>query len=363
MNARRRDPKRKGFPDNLYMKADGYFWYRNPQSGKTKGLGRDRATAFREARNANAALAAMQPSSLVDWVKGTPSHSLADWVKEYEKIWTEREKPAKSTASAVKRYIKHIAAADFAWMQMSDITAQHISGFIDGIKSKSIAINMRSRLSDIFRTAATKGLISQNPVTITYTPDYKVMRDRLSIEQFKAIRDEAPDWLRNAMNLALLTAQRREDLTNIMFADAKDGFLHVIQGKSGGMTKLRIDTRIRLEAVGMSIEDVIKQCRDNVVSKYLIHHSKTQATHKAGDKLTPQGLTNAFAAARDKAKIEIGEGRTPPSFHEIRSLAERLYKTEYGATFAQSMLGHKNAKTTAIYDDLRGSAWQEISVK
>ncbi len=368
MNARRRSPARKGFPDNLYCKPDGYFWFRNPQSGKTKGLGRDKAIAFREARAANAALANTTKSSLADWVIGKQQNSLAEWIPSYKKLWIERESPAKSTLIAVSDYLKYIEKAEFAWMQLSDITTQHISDFIDKAhkeRSANVAALLRTRLSDIFRAAATKGLVpaDKNPVTPTYAPAKEVTRGRLSIEQFMAIRDAAPVWLVNAMNLALLTAQRREDLTEMKFEDLNAGYLHVVQGKSQGKTKLRLDARIRLDAIDMSIDDAVKQCRDLVVTKYMIHHAKTEKAFRAGDKLAPAGITNAFARVREKVGIEAEAGKTPPSFHEIRSLSERLHREQHGAEFAQSILGHKNAKTTAIYDDLRGSAWQEIAVK
>jgi integrase len=368
MNARRRIAKRRGWPDNLYQKVDGYFWYRNPQNGKTKGLGRDRVAAFEEARKANAALASLSKSTLAEWATGKQQTSLADWIPLYKQIWLEREKPAKSTLTAVSDYLKYIGKADFAWMQLPDITAQHISDYIDRVekqRSANVAILIRTRLSDMFRTAETKGLIGagKNPVTVTYIPEVIIKRDRLSLEQFKQIRAAAPPWLANAMNLAVLTGQRREDLTEMKFSDVRDGFLHVVQGKSQGETKIRMDVRISLSALDMSIEDAIRQCRDAVVSKYLVHHNKTQATHKAGDKVAPAGLTNAFARTRNEQGITPAEGRTPPTFHELRSLSERLYREQYGAEFAQSILGHKNAKMTATYDDLRGSAWQEIAAK
>ena len=368
MNARRRSPARKGFPDNLYCKPDGYFWFRNPLNGKTKGLGRDKAAAFREARAANAALANMSKSSLADWVVGKQQNSLAEWIPAYKKLWIERENPAKSTLVAVSDYLKYIEKADFAWMQLPDITTQHISDFIEKAhreRSANVATLLRSRLSDIFRAAATKGLVTpdKNPVTPTYAPVHEVTRDRLSVEQFMAIRAAAPVWLANAMNLAVLTAQRREDLTEMKFEDLKDGYLYVVQGKSQGRTKLRIDARIRLVEIGMSIDDAVKQCRDRVVTKYMIHHAKTEKAFKAGDKLAPAGITNAFARVREKGGIKAEDGRTPPSFHEIRSLSERLHREQHGAEFAQNILGHKNAKTTSLYNDLRGSAWQEIAAK
>ncbi|MGK3125250.1 tyrosine-type recombinase/integrase [Candidatus Pantoea formicae] len=39
-------------------------------------------------------------------------------------------------------------------------------------------------------------------------------------------------------------------------------------------------------------------------------------------------------------------GSNPPSFHEIRSLASRVYEMENGEDFAQRLLGHKNMSMT-----------------
>jgi integrase len=72
-------------------------------------------------------------------------------------------------------------------------------------------------------------------------------------------------------------------------------------------------------------------------------------------------IERAFIAAREDAGIEAQEGRTAITFHEIRSLAERLYRDEFGPEFAQSILGHKSAKTTEKYDDLRGG-WKVVEV-
>ncbi|MGE4684365.1 tyrosine-type recombinase/integrase [Yersinia enterocolitica] len=51
---------------------------------------------------------------------------------------------------------------------------------------------------------------------------------------------------------------------------------------------------------------------------------------------------------------------SPPSFHEIRSLASRLYEAEYGKEFAQKLLGHKSMKMTDVYLDSRKNEWVEI---
>ncbi|SUF70058.1 putative phage integrase protein [Salmonella enterica] len=60
--------------------------------------------------------------------------------------------------------------------------------------------------------------------------------------------------------------------------------------------------------------------------------------------LTPDGLTQAFPTVRDSTGLKFGPN--PPSFHEIRSLAGRLYERERGEDFAQRLLSHKNMTMT-----------------
>lgn len=187
-----------------------------------------------------------------------------------------------------------------------------------------------------------------------------VTRERLSLEQFLVIRDQAPVWLHNAMNLALVTGQRRGDILKLKFVDWRDGRLHVAQGKSGGKTRLALDGDIALAKVGLSIADAVKACRDSVASPYLVHHVRHHGVIKPGQRVADGGLSDAFSAARSAAGIEPEAGRTPVTFHEIRSLSQRLYRDERGAAFAQAMLGHKSAEMTERYDDLRG-AWKVIS--
>ncbi|MFS7307251.1 tyrosine-type recombinase/integrase [Rahnella inusitata] len=69
-------------------------------------------------------------------------------------------------------------------------------------------------------------------------------------------------------------------------------------------------------------------------------------------------ITNSFSEALKASGITYGEN--PPSFHEIRSLASRLYEREYGKEFAQKLLGHKSMKMTNVYLDSRGTEWTEV---
>lgn len=63
-----------------------------------------------------------------------------------------------------------------------------------------------------------------------------VMRERLELKQYGPIRDAAetmPPWFCLAMDLALVSGQRREDLTQMRFSHIVDGRLQVEQGRRG----------------------------------------------------------------------------------------------------------------------------------
>jgi integrase len=195
-----------------------------------------------------------------------------------------------------------------------------------------------------------------------------VTRQRLTLDDFLKIVEEAKKdpgmvWAARAFMLALLTGQRREDIKLMQFPHVKDGFLWVEQSKSQGKTKIKIPTSIGLAAVGLTIDDVIRECRDNIASKHVIHYVRHMGRTKPGESPALRNFTDAFAACRDAAGIVVEEGRTAPSFHEIRSLAARLYGDQYGPEFAQAILGHKSAQMTALYRDSRGREWAEVKIQ
>ncbi len=91
----------------------------------------------------------------------------------------------------------------------------------------------------------------------------------------------------------------------------------------------------------------------------MIHYRHTTSQAKRGEKVTPNALTTRFKKAREKCGI-IWEKRSAPTFHEQRSLSERLYR-EQGIN-TKKLLGHKSYKMTDKYNDDRGKEWQIIAV-
>lgn len=158
------------------------------------------------------------------------------------------------------------------------------------------------------------------------------------------------------MELALVTGQRREDLRDLGPRNAQDEKLWVTQHKTGANVCIPLD--LRLHAVGWSVGEIVARCRDKIISKHLLHHNAHIGRAKPGDPIRRQSITGAFAEARDQAGITWPEGKTPPTFHEIRSLAARLYADQ--GTDAQALLGHKSPDMTAVYRDTRGDDWIEV---
>src|SRR5699024_10166192 len=99
--------------------------------------------------------------------------------------------------------------------------------------------------------------------------------------------------------------------------------LHILFLILGGDHSLSL----RCNALNISLRDVIAGCRDPYVSKYLIHYTRNTSQSQPGGQVTANTLTTNFKKARDKTDIDWEEG-TPATFHEMRSLSERLYREQ-----------------------------------
>lgn len=368
MAPRPRNPGSKDLPPNLYKKTDKrngvtYFTYRDPVSGRMFGLGSDKAQAIAEAAAANMALQAAPPTLAARMTPEplTPDQPFRDWLEEYRQILPEREL-SESTMRNVRMRINRLDEA-FGGRGIRSLTtmdiANYLSAFVKEGKAQ-MARAMRSLLRDLFMEAMARGWVDSNPVEVTKAARVKIKRQRLTLELWKAIYEEAKQpWLKRAMELAVLTGQRREDIATLGFKDEVDGFLQVVQSKTGA--RLRLSTSIKLECIGLSLGEVMRLCRDRVLSKHLVHHHRTISRAKAGTPIMLDTISKEFAAARDRAakKLGLDLGASPPTFHEQRSLAARLHEEE--GRDAQRLLGHRSAKMTDLYRDSRGAEWIDVA--
>lgn len=212
---------------------------------------------------------------------------------------------------------------------------------------------IRAFLLDLFREAIAEGLIKSNPVEATRNQRVEVKRKRMTLEDWKGIRkaaDTLSAWVGPCLDLALVTGQRLGDIQALRWEDYKLGKLYIKQEKTGMMLAFLETTRIG--CINLCLADVLHQLRALSEGE----------GHIVADKRHPQFAQDTISKAFLKARRLSGlawQGKAP-SFHEIRSLAARLYTDEKGRDYAQKLLGHKNAATTDKYRDVRGSEWAEI---
>jgi integrase len=159
--------------------------------------------------------------------------------------------------------------------------------------------------------------------------------------------------------LALVSAQRREDVSEATFADFKPDGWYLQQGKTG--KKIVLPMELRLNVLGKSLNDVVRQCRaSGVLSKYLIHQHTPTGNSAVGAPIFIDTLSKGFARVRDSLGMDWGD-KGPPTFHEIRSLSERLYAAQGGIN-TQDLLGHESPEMTRMYHDTRGAEWVRLKL-
>ncbi|VXC87105.1 Integrase [Enterobacterales bacterium 8AC] len=345
-------------PKNLTYrrKYKSYYW-RNPITKKEIPLGEiARRDAIAQAIEANHYLEQnYSPILLLDKIKGAHEYTLNSWLERYDVIF-KRRNLAENTYKVRKGQIAMISEK-LGDAVLSKITTRQIAEFLEFwvVQDKAtMAATMRSVLSDVFREAIVEGHIDTNPVTPTRSAKLVVKRERLELEQYIAIREAAnalPAWFGLSMDLAVVTGQRREDVALIRFDHVVDGRLQINQGKTGAMISAPLD--LELKALGLKLGTVVDRCRQASTTDFMI--SAGIRKNSPDGSLNPDSLTKKFVAARKQAGITFAD--SPPTFHEIRSLAGRLYEREKGKEFAMKLLGHKSVKMTDKYLDTRGKEY------
>lgn len=361
MTPQKRSARNRGLPRGLRERG-GYYSWTHPD-GREFGLGRDRVAAIRDAVEANLSVAGeLQRARLVDRLDGSDKRTVAEFCEQKYKKSLEKRKLAGNTQRTYRSLLKRTRDTFGDDTLIARIDTLAVSDALDEVQAEGkarLAQAWRSFLKDFFRVAVGAGWITQNPVLVTDRVVVEVQRARLTIDVFLAARERAPIWLRNAANLALVSAQRREDIASARFADVHDGAWWVEQSKTG--QRVCIPLALKLHVAGLNLDDVVRQCRSTgVVSKYLIHQTSPRGNSPVGRKIWVDTITKRWSECIEALGLDWGS-KTPPTFHEIRSLSERLY-TEQGGINTQELLGHRDARSTSLYHDSRGAEWVRVSV-
>lgn len=354
---RARTRTRAGWPANLYPNREGYK-YRHPVTRKETWMGQDKARAFAAAKKLNALLA--HTNDLVSRVTGTDK-TIADAIALFRKDDMPNREWAPKTAAEYKVVLNRIERR-VGTREVGTFTVKDCATFIrdetESVRSRQI---LRLVLGWILTGAVEEGWAEGNVAEQTRKYVFKRQRDRLTIDAYKAIWAQAEPWLRNAMDLSLLTLLRREDIASAKFADVRDGALWVIPSKTEDSTLVKLAI-----ALTEPLAALVARCRDDVVSPYLIHRlpekARPQALRAKGrvhhTQLMPEQITREFKKARNAAGIT---GKGAPSFHEVRSLGGALLRDAgWAKEDVQALMGHASVEMTKLYLSGHDAPWQAV---
>ncbi|GFM84995.1 hypothetical protein PSCICO_03940 [Pseudomonas cichorii] len=212
-----------------------------------------------------------------------------------------------------------------------------------------LALRLYIEADDMFSEAIVAGYAGMNPVPHIKRPRPNVRRARLTIEQFRAIRKrsvrEGRQWLVNAIDLALVSGLRIGDIVRLRSSHIVDGYLLVAQQKTGVRQAIPLD--LRLSSERLSLGKIISRCSAGKAEGSLL------ISRNDGKPYCKRYLTTAFSTDRNMA-LPLStwwDGKKPATFHEIRSLCQRLYREQGLDT--RELLGHKRQSTTDLYNDDR----------
>jgi integrase len=406
---------------NLYIKRDtrsktGFSCqYKDPRFGDPRfpdaikqfhSLGSDVSKAKEEAVALNAVLYGQIASAKVNRILATPSNTctgiqLKEWIEQYllycqEKLSSGNMKPntsrtKKNIVQAINKAHGELFFADISVMQIDEL----ITSYVKQNKNR-MAQSVRSTYIDIYKIALGKGInhLSENVADKTLNPTAKVQRERLTFNHLKKVLDAYKyEPHRLSALLAAVTGQRRTDLclmrkskgndwddrykayrrnpnhfvdgeytsfANLVqyapYSFVEEDQLCIFQLKTGNL--LRIPLSLRMNKLGLSVGDIIKKANLFTLSPFVLHHTIARATNKIGDPLHADTVSRTFAKAILATGIEYT--LKAPTFHELRSLAEREYRDQGINT--KKLLGHKREAMTEVYNDVRGCDWSKVEV-
>ena len=299
-----------------------------------------------------------------------PGRTLNDWLDLHEKQLRERG----YKAPTIKNRAANLAHVRRLWGQrpINQIRPHEIASALKTFSAErsSTAVRVMFELRDALNEAVANGWADTNPAAHVKPPKHKIARARLKAETWHAMRVLAhagpQRWIEPMLLLALVTGQRRADLAKMGEGDIVTGddgreYLRIEQQKQAGKgygARVEIPLDLVMDAIGMSVREVIEVCRKS---------AKPGATFLRKANGTPIEQSSLSARFHEHIVAVLGEGAHKiyqwPSLHEVRSLSARLYRVQ--GLDVQTLLGHKRAEMTALYEDDRGlsaTQWKRVAL-
>jgi len=289
-----------------------------------------------------------------------PARTLNDWLAIYtQELQTRNYKPQtlRNRISNLEHIRRMWGARPIAEIKPMDIKQALVAGFLP--KRPSTALRVLHSLREAYAEAIVNDWVVNNPAAAVKLPSHRVQRQRLAFEtwqQMRTLSQAGPQrWVESMLLLALVTGQRRADLGKMTFNDVVDGHLRIEQQKEAGKgygARVEIPLALRLDAINMTLGDVIEHCRNSAKpGPHLLRKAGGGAIEVSSLSARFGECLSAVLGDKDPG------GRVRPSLHEVRSLSARLYRQQ--GLDVQTLLGHADAEMTELYINDRGLTAKE----
>ncbi|WP_445365555.1 tyrosine-type recombinase/integrase [Microbulbifer sp. ANSA001] len=204
-------------------------------------------------------------------------------------------------------------------------------------------------------------------------------RQRLSLEAYWAIYEKAEELgyeaLQIAMGISMLTTMRRADICELRFDKHLQGnHLRKTINKSEAQRdslaashlSFNLTTHQQLgKLIGRARELSIRNFRCPYILSHTPKQRRTGKTKEHVCQVSPDRLSDMFTEVRNATGLYIGlpKNQTPPSFHEVRSLAsDRFKRMGYDVKSVQQLMAHTDERVTQSYQAGHGIDYEEISI-
>lgn len=354
------------------------YYYKNPSMPTKANLGKDRSAAIRLARSLNSKyrIQIEQQSARLeislDFGGACFETELDAFVSKYIDDYR-----LKSSTVRLLRQRQERLSGQLRGIQIPAITTQLLREAI-AASSQFEQSKLKTLLLRFFRYAKSTGVYPAhlaNPVDDLFVdPVPHKRRQRITIEQFRAIHRVAPIWLQWLMTLGFHLALRRIDLVNLRFEDvAGDRIVSAIR---------KTDTQARdIEATSVDfpmhpdVRRIIVESRRSSLKlgrcPFIIHRVPDRRTKRMRDALSggriehsaqvlPNYASKGFNRARQVAAEQTNlfdglDTREMPTLHEIRALSSHLYaRAGYEVSAVQDLMAHTDPDMTRSYQKGHG---------
>lgn len=353
-----------------------FYSYDDPITKKEKGLGSDFHAANAAAHHLNQSRMKEPVQALVQRVeqnKSTWADHLDWFIEEVLKKWRSKTgKPMGEDSLYIRTlYIEKMKEFFGPSANTGTITRARVSEFLEQQTDKQFN-RYRGLMENIFRHAISRGFRDDNPVVAIIEKQTQKDRQRLPREAFDKIRTAAEPWLQRAMDLALWSLQRREDLTLLRLEENwKGGKLYVRQGKveghGTGLLAITPGPHLRAAIIACLNAPDRNSCPFllyRIPKKKKSKRSKHEEWREHPYQIDPDVMSREFSRIRDELKLfEHLTYKQRPTLHEIKGLGGDVYRTElkWSNEQIQALMGHTEVDTTEdFYLSGHGDRWQEV---